>query len=173
MLTGGFPIVDKIVQLESLTLHTTPHFDPDGGSDPYVIVSNQEGKDLFDSRNQLIPKHFKGEALIELPKTGETFKANKISGDFKVVIWDKDANNAEKMCWLWLNSNFVTGKEGESSKMTLNRDSIDNCHKDKKMQLFDAEFKITLAFKVLKEGVRKKITPSTAVSLGKFNERNE
>lgn len=95
-----------------------------------------------------------------------------LSGDFKIVLWDYDLlSKDDKMCWFWLNSNFITGKIGETTKMELTRESIDNVVKDKKFKSFTEDFKINIEFKILSDGKRKKIFSSNPSNLG--NPRNK
>lgn len=49
-LKYGFPIEDRKVSLNSITSVTIPHFDPDGGCDPYITIVNMKGDELYDSR---------------------------------------------------------------------------------------------------------------------------
>lgn len=49
-LKYGFPLEDRLIQLISITLNTVPSFDQDGGSDPYIIILNLKGDELYDSR---------------------------------------------------------------------------------------------------------------------------
>jgi hypothetical protein len=49
-LKFGFPLEDRKVSISSITSVSIPHFDPDGGCDPYVIIHNMKGDELYDSR---------------------------------------------------------------------------------------------------------------------------
>lgn len=48
-LWRGFPAQDRLVKLNRMIIHTTPHFDLDGGCDPFLIVE-RTGIIIFDSR---------------------------------------------------------------------------------------------------------------------------
>lgn len=49
-LKYGFPIENRKVSLQAIYLQGIPHFDSDGGCDPYVMVVNMKGDELYDSR---------------------------------------------------------------------------------------------------------------------------
>jgi hypothetical protein len=46
----GFPTEDRVIKLNKYVLHTTPHFDLDGGCDPYLIIEDVNKNTLYDSR---------------------------------------------------------------------------------------------------------------------------
>lgn len=48
-LKNGFPEKDTKLTIDGIKIFTTPHFDIDGGCDPYFLVKVQGGKVIYDS----------------------------------------------------------------------------------------------------------------------------
>jgi hypothetical protein len=71
------------------------------------------------------------------------------------------------MCHVWINSNFISTKDGVV--LFLKKD-IDGAIKDKKNVKFDEEFKIELHLEVMKKGKKEKMDFSEVPKLGEFGE---
>lgn len=96
--------------LHSIHVHTVPHFDPDGGCDLYFEVKQRVEPNHRSARDYgVVPRHKKGlknpEIWFELTPPME------LTGDVKLVFYDKDMASSEKVCCCWLHVGMEPGNE--------------------------------------------------------------
>lgn len=134
--------------VKCLTLHSTPHFDRDGGCDPYFIIFGRDGQDprkleqLYDSRSEGPPKHFVN--AVEIPL--RLSKPVKISADVKFCFFDQDTLVDDPMFHFWLHTAFFPA---DSSVVRLEKKHLDAAVKDKANEEFDAEFAVSLEYELV------------------------
>eukprot|EP01080_Neovahlkampfia_damariscottae_P007444 gene7444-11767_t len=162
-LKDGFPMEDRKLVLKSLMMTAVPKIDSTGGCTPYLLILNQQREVVYDSRTVLKTKTYKkNEKPVLLSKLDAS-----IQNDCKfILIEEKIIGKPQKILWFWINSNFIQGKQGETSSMILSRDQIDGVVKDKKSKTFSDEFKIELTFKIVSAGKLKKVSVSKSPDLG-------
>jgi phosphatidylinositol-3,4,5-trisphosphate 3-phosphatase/dual-specificity protein phosphatase PTEN len=131
------PLVIKMLRME-----TTPHFDRDGGCDPWYTVSTHEGA-IYNSSDEGPPKHYvKQDVITFFPK-----QRIVVQGDVLVSFFDQDFLSNDKMFHFWINTAFIRREEG--NRLTLVKSEIDKACKDKG-KLFDAFFKVEIEFEEVK-----------------------
>jgi phosphatidylinositol-3,4,5-trisphosphate 3-phosphatase/dual-specificity protein phosphatase PTEN len=136
-----FPAEPRPIQLVALEMNSVPHFDPDGGCDPYIKVKDVRGNVLYDSRKVENPRHY-------LPRNAPIvlkFNNVEVAGDVKFELIDQDPFvKDDKMCSFYLNTTFLPA----IGKLTLKQFEIDGAVKDKKNKYFDEGFQIRLEYKL-------------------------
>ncbi|KAL9655771.1 hypothetical protein ABK040_004998 [Willaertia magna] len=152
-----FPITNIILNLKKIVLYTTPHFDRDGGCDPFFKIETQKYNEklnettnckLFNSKIQYEkPKHFVNQTIIVMNDINL-----EIEGDVKITFYDEDKlSKSDKMFHFWFNTNFV---DLISGKLRLLKSELDGADKDKKHKKFDADFAIEIYFTLNRPGQR-------------------
>lgn len=153
---GALPPTPRIV-LTKIVLSTTPRFDPDGGCDPYLVVSTRSPnhrhvplgvaetlvKDslekVYDSHEALPPEHIVklNNYAMKLPGRCE------LSGEVKLTLWDRDSlSKDDTMCSFWLHTGFLPLQ----GSVTLTKEQLDEAVKDKGCDMFDADFRLTVHY---------------------------
>ena len=126
--------------LDRVVLSTVPHFDSDGGCDPYMIVYNGDGR-VYNQKLKSPPVHVnKGSAPIELFADSTCVE---LFGAVKLEIWDYDLHSAdEAMCSAWFHCDMLDpatlqqpsfGNSTQRAALTLVKAEIDGPHLDKKV----------------------------------------
>eukprot|EP01012_Entosiphon_sulcatum_P067499 TRINITY_DN9723_c0_g1_i1.p1 TRINITY_DN9723_c0_g1~~TRINITY_DN9723_c0_g1_i1.p1 ORF type:complete len:605 (+),score=97.54 TRINITY_DN9723_c0_g1_i1:2083-3897(+) len=131
-----FPTERQLV-VQSITLITTPHFDRDGGCDPYYYVYSHQGK-KYCSKDDEYPKHYiNREQIVLIPR-----KPVILHGDIKFCFFDHDkVGSDDAMFHFWLNTAFVPA----DNTVRLPKLQIDRACKDKGKE-FDARFEVEVKF---------------------------
>jgi phosphatidylinositol-3,4,5-trisphosphate 3-phosphatase/dual-specificity protein phosphatase PTEN len=151
---GYIPATRLIVQ--SLTLSTTPRFDADGGSDPFVIaykrredhhhrfIDKDEGNfanpyvSIFDSRSSGKPKHIVNVLNYSIDMNVDLGEVD----DVRFTLLDLDINRNEHMCAFWVHAGFLD----TSGTITIPKTMIDDAVKDKDHKEFTEDFCVTLKY---------------------------
>jgi phosphatidylinositol-3,4,5-trisphosphate 3-phosphatase/dual-specificity protein phosphatase PTEN len=150
-----YPPVAKVL-IRTVTLSSVPHFDPDGGCDPYLLVmkrkdghmhvpcGTKEGnyKDqmvtVYDSREGHPVKHIAGKITnFQIPLM------RHFEGELNIVLFDHDQTSRDdKMCSFWIHTGFLP----PTGKYSMKKYEIDDAVKDKKNELFDQDFTISVEY---------------------------
>lgn len=143
-----FPMQGVPIKITSMTMNSIPHFDADGGSDPYVMVNKTNKEILYDSRKIVPPAHYtprkKRHTEVEL----EVKSMPILVGDVKFLLIDQDSiGKDDLMGSFWINTAFLP-KEGV---LELSRKEVDKAHKDKKNKHFDKGWKIKVTYQLATE----------------------
>jgi hypothetical protein len=145
------------IQLESITLSSTPRFDPDGGCDPFIVVSRrQQGhhhvplgrsealvahpmEPVFDSRTLHPPNHINKQKDVRLT----TRSAPLPGGDLRFEIFDYDQlSKNDVMMSFWVNTAFLP----LNGTLVLEKNELDDAVKDKNHSLIDKDFVLTVKY---------------------------
>jgi phosphatidylinositol-3,4,5-trisphosphate 3-phosphatase and dual-specificity protein phosphatase PTEN len=151
----GFIPTTQII-FHSIVLSTTPLFDMDGGSDPYVVLKKRrpdhkhrnmgqtEGafKDqtevILDSHIGMKTKHIIRERDFELHLNYDLGECD----DIQVNLWDEDINQNEYMCSFWVHAGLLDG----SGRLIIPKVMIDDAVKDTAHKYFTEDFCVTLTY---------------------------
>jgi phosphatidylinositol-3,4,5-trisphosphate 3-phosphatase/dual-specificity protein phosphatase PTEN len=138
----AFPVAGVPVRFRNVILSSIPHFDPDKGSDPYIIAYLSNGKQIYDSRDFQKPNHFvpnKKNPIVELSLNHFPV----VKGDVDFVMYDYDPlGGDDKMCYFWVHTSFLP----ESTIYEMAKPTIDVAHKDKKSKHFDKHWTVSLTY---------------------------
>ena len=150
--------------LHAIHVHTVPHFDPDGGSDLYFEVKQRTEPKHRSARDYgIVPHHKRG---LKNPEIWfELSPPMQLTGDVKLVFYDKDMASSEKVCCCWLNVGLEPGKQMlcpctfvpsptvphicvvliacilAADLVVISKDEMDGAVKDKHFKHFDADFR--------------------------------
>eukprot|EP00475_Leptophrys_vorax_P041406 TRINITY_DN7804_c0_g1_i1.p1 TRINITY_DN7804_c0_g1~~TRINITY_DN7804_c0_g1_i1.p1 ORF type:complete len:442 (+),score=107.52 TRINITY_DN7804_c0_g1_i1:74-1399(+) len=137
-----FPITGVPVRFKAVILSSIPHFDPDKGSDPYILSYLNNGTQIYDSREFQKPNHFvpnKKNPTIELLLNHFPV----VKGDVNFVMYDHDPlGGDDKMCYFWVHTSFLP----ESTIYEMSKSTIDVAHKDKKNKHFDKNWSVSITY---------------------------
>ncbi len=99
--------------LHAIHVHTVPHFDPDGGCDLYFEVKQRVEPKHRSARDYgIVPHHKRG---LKNPEIWfELSPPMQLTGDVKLVFYDKDMASSEKVCCCWLNVGLEPGKQNDA-----------------------------------------------------------
>eukprot|EP01012_Entosiphon_sulcatum_P068717 TRINITY_DN9906_c0_g1_i2.p1 TRINITY_DN9906_c0_g1~~TRINITY_DN9906_c0_g1_i2.p1 ORF type:complete len:794 (-),score=145.10 TRINITY_DN9906_c0_g1_i2:106-2433(-) len=136
----NFTPPERVLQLNCVTLYTTPHFDRDGGSDPYFHLSSPAFAKFFSSKTEdHVPPHYCNAPTIRIVPHKEV----RLTGDVKFCFFDHDTvGSDEPMFHFWINIGFIP----QSNTVKLKKPELDRACKDKNNKEFDAEFAVELTF---------------------------
>lgn len=160
------------MMLQKVVLETVPHFDDDGGCDPWfsVEVPHVEGPQLSETLPRyMIERTTRMQTIFDwkerglqirhyTPKTTQTItlepdQAIGLNGTFKMSFFDRDKSADEPMFDCWLHTGFIVDeltREMNKGTMThevhLNKVHLDKANKDKKDVKFDEGFHAKLFF---------------------------
>jgi phosphatidylinositol-3,4,5-trisphosphate 3-phosphatase/dual-specificity protein phosphatase PTEN len=145
------------IRIESITLSSTPRFDPDGGCDPYVIVSRRRAdhrhvplgtnealvtkpmEAVLDSRTISPPAHFINQRDVKLSLRNSELPG----GELHIEVIDQDQlSKDDVMMGFWVHTGFLP----LDGTLTLRKEELDDAVKDKKHELIDADFTLTLKY---------------------------
>lgn len=151
--------VNTPVRLTRILLTSTPHFDCDGGCDPYFRVLQrppehthkpmgrtpgsvkQTNNVLFDFKATVGTSHVTTTKTIELKIPGGLM----IEGDIRFEFFDHDDySHDDEMFEFWINTSFLP-KEGV---LSISREDLDTATKDKKHEYYDEDFACVLYYNV-------------------------
>jgi hypothetical protein len=126
-----------------------PNFDPSitgGGCDPYfhVRLLQKTGecawkeRRVFNYKKQVekVKKCYPQERFVDLDCKDMKLK---VRGDVKIVLFDQDQYQDDKMCHFWFHTAFV-----ERNFLVFDKSVIDKATKDKHCRTFDANFKVEI-----------------------------
>lgn len=155
---GGQVPKTPVVTVGQIILHGNPHFDLDGGCDPYVIVETRKANHghvamgtaegsvrnpmevVWDTREVKGPAHFIGAQEIDV-----AVNVTLTPGDYRFTVFDADSlSKDDKMFSFWFNTAFLPPEEA----LHIGKLMLDDAVKDKKNELFDADFAITMKYKI-------------------------
>eukprot|EP00993_Chasmostoma_nieuportense_P000119 NODE_1108_length_1653_cov_24.275229_g1041_i0.p1 GENE.NODE_1108_length_1653_cov_24.275229_g1041_i0~~NODE_1108_length_1653_cov_24.275229_g1041_i0.p1 ORF type:complete len:496 (-),score=121.34 NODE_1108_length_1653_cov_24.275229_g1041_i0:37-1524(-) len=147
MFLNGLPVPPPAARLTQLSVNTVPRFDTYGGCDPYLRVYQRDPANpptLLLMHDTKAAKNGKVKAVSSKEKHFSLILPNiLIVGDFKIVVYDHDPFSADDVMFhFWLHTAFLP-----PSPLKLAKADIDKACKDKKGELFDKEFSISLAYR--------------------------
>jgi hypothetical protein len=125
------------MKLTKIVLAPKADFDSGGGCDPYFIVLDDAGKEIFNwkTANKVVPWKKAGAHTLETEVV--------VKGDFQVVFFDQDVGSADdKMLNFWLNTSFIDA----SIPLVLRKKDLDKANKDKKHEHFPQDFTLAVTF---------------------------
>lgn len=155
-----FNMEAKRYTLTKIRLHTVPHFDGDGGSDPYFFIFREDGARIYDSRDTHVQHYLPSKTkdiVLTVPKVS-------IKGATKFVFYDQDQYSADdEMFGFWIDTSFLEADIVEKNELggglvRLSKFELDRACKDKKHQLFDEDFFIEVSLSQVKQAALE--TPS-------------
>eukprot|EP00993_Chasmostoma_nieuportense_P000986 NODE_1905_length_1339_cov_33.605611_g1810_i0.p1 GENE.NODE_1905_length_1339_cov_33.605611_g1810_i0~~NODE_1905_length_1339_cov_33.605611_g1810_i0.p1 ORF type:complete len:411 (-),score=103.41 NODE_1905_length_1339_cov_33.605611_g1810_i0:107-1222(-) len=126
------------IHLQQITLITTPHFDRDGGCDPFFIISQTKSKCanmriLYDFRSTGCVRHYLQAPHIILRLTPPL----ELQGDLKFEFYDQSSGKKDQpMFHFWVNTQFLQ----QNPETTLPKCELDRAFKDKRSEDFDSGF---------------------------------
>jgi len=150
-----------------VVLHSIPHFDRDGGCDPWFQVRARDfetlaGRLLYDSRGVLPTKHVHPREKTWTQNFQGCAEGLLVSGDVELRFFDAHAfSESELMCSMWFNTAFLKDAPrelcGRTQRLTLDdckdqglplgslsvtffKSELDLAFDDKKHAKFDADF---------------------------------
>ena len=160
------PAPPRGVIFQHLWMSCIPRFDPDGGCDPFVIIEKRrddhghkpcgtrEGtfhnpmEVVFDSRVSGSPKHL-GKGATASDGATVPLCCHLQGDEFRITVFDEDQLSKDDVMFsFWVHTSFLppTSGPGASSSLTLQKLQLDHAVKDKKNELFDADFRVSLAY---------------------------
>jgi len=157
-LYSGSPPPAPPVRLSCCVLSSTPRFDPDGGCDPFVIISRRRpghkhvplGQSeanvhnplevLFDSRKLSPPQHVVKQRDVRLGLRDVWLPG----GELKFEVFDQDKLSKDDiMMGFWIHTGFLP----LDGVLKLTKEELDDAVKDKSHQLIDKDFVLTLNYR--------------------------
>ena len=154
--------------LESVRCISIPHFDSDGGCDPYLILTNGDGQ-VYSQRahsgSTFKPQHYSTKKHLEIRLDSiqddssfsaaglRIFRGLTLHGAVKIELWDYDTSSKDDlMCSAWFHCDMVdptallpTNDRDLLSRppaLSLVRDQVEGPHLDKKFRHFDSDFRL-------------------------------
>eukprot|EP01048_Picozoa_sp_COSAG05_P011968 COSAG05_NODE_1167_length_5631_cov_3.840383_5_plen_323_part_00 len=155
--------------LESVRCVSIPHFDSDGGCDPYLILTNGDGQvynQRADSGAAFQPRHYRAKSHSEIrldimhsegngsesafSAAGlRIFKGLTLHGAVKIELWDYDKSSKDDLMFsAWFHCDMLDptallpGGDRSRPTLSLDRDQVDGPHLDKKCRHFDSNFRL-------------------------------
>jgi phosphatidylinositol-3,4,5-trisphosphate 3-phosphatase/dual-specificity protein phosphatase PTEN len=172
-----FPENYAVVRIDKIIMQTIPHFDNDGGCDPYVIMDSTVGTSIFHNTTKKSIEYNTWDYRKSVSKL-EHYNPKKhdmiilridqeVTGNVKLFFYDEDKFQNEKMFTIWINTSFLDPKNGI---LRLQKMDIDRAIKDRSHRLFDATFTVELYYTVIKESSWKSVpTPVRhTLNIGSF-----
>jgi len=140
-----FPFDSKRYQLTTVRLNTIPTFNTNGGCDPYLVMTNADGKVWYDHKKSTNGEiqHFKDEPVADIMCSSSA----SFFGDVRLTFFDRGDSVAKdiKIFSFWLNAAFI-----QHNYMVMYKDALDGRPADDKdNKEFNAQFKVELFFKQL------------------------
>lgn len=137
-----FPEHARPITLSGIRMCTVPHFDSDGGCDPYFTVQDATGHVHYDSRTGRQIQHVSYQKHAESQEIEIQMDPHIFRGTLKFTFYDQDEYSFDdKMFQLWINTDFLHG-----SQLSMDKMDIDSACKDKKHKEFDERFSVHLSF---------------------------
>lgn len=167
---GCIPTSQLII--DSIILSTTPRFDADGGSDPFVIIKKRQSDHkhrcmkqiegnftnpmelVFDSLKTTKTTHIINQRNFELFLNCDLGECD----DLQINLWDEDTARCEHMCSFWIHSGFLDN----SGRTTIAKMMIDDAVKDTAHKEFTEDFSVTLTY-TLRPSNRLPIAPTFSI----------
>jgi phosphatidylinositol-3,4,5-trisphosphate 3-phosphatase/dual-specificity protein phosphatase PTEN len=155
---SGNPPPAPPIRLSCFILSTTPRFDPDGGCDPFVVVSRRRAghrhvplgqseanvhaplEVLFDSRKLSPPQHIVKQKDFRLA-TRDIWLPG---GELRFELFDEDKlSKSDIMASFWVHTGFLP----LDGAIKFSKEELDDAVKDKKHELIDSDFVLTMKYR--------------------------
>jgi len=132
-----FPFEGCPYVLTNVRIITVPRFNGDKGCQPFFIVKNLEGDNIYDSRKLSFAVNYKNEQYINIPCSVP------ICGDFRIDFRTEEEFSGDKaMFHFWISTAFL-----QDNFLYLDKRNIDKANKDKSHKVFDEEMGLELFFR--------------------------
>jgi len=134
-----------VLTLQHIRFTTVPQFDINGGCEPFFICIGAYPFDnvIYDhyaaTKGKLNSFQEKSLGHCDIP-CGD--KNVQLSGDVKLVFFDKEKSAKNRMFACWINTAFI-----QDYYVCLTKDECDSAYKDKNPKHFDSRFRCELFFK--------------------------
>jgi phosphatidylinositol-3,4,5-trisphosphate 3-phosphatase/dual-specificity protein phosphatase PTEN len=152
----SFAKTPALIYADRIVLHSIPHFDPDGGCKPYVVVQATLGKSIEESPTKCSIEYYKKwdsrksmKLMHYSPKKSTDIELDinqEISGNIKFTFYDSKMLKKDiKMFAFWIHTAFL---DQDAGVLHLEKNQLDGAIKDKEDRLFDSSFSIDFYYKI-------------------------